>query len=213
MISLDSVTFDDDGFIPQGDQDNVRLWLSPAGDQMGLFFYSIPPDLGAGLDDLPGLRSSFRSMVEPAGLGIIEVEPAVVDGCGAVRTIFKAPQEPTGRTYLGSLTLPFADFSFVLKVECPELGMSGQRDTIVMFQHLSKSDVGPNSEGGAQFSWVQDPYDPTHVSAMTMNHSERAEYDELFPDHPLSRARRTLAHLEQTVTLAPEVKNSAPFGG
>src|SRR6185436_7766462 len=132
MISLNSLTFDEKGFKRQGDQGNVRIWLCPGGDQLGLFLYSIRPDLGADVDDDEGLRKFYRLLAEPAGLGIIEVECRKIDGCDAVRTIFKAPQKPTGRTYLGSLTLPFADFSLVIKVQCMETGITGLRDTVVL---------------------------------------------------------------------------------
>jgi len=212
MISLDSVTFDEKGFVRQDEQANVRLWLCSTGDQLGLFLYSIRPDLGAGLDNPDGLRRFYRSLAEPAGFGIIEVELRQLDGCEAVRTIFKAPQEPAGRTYLGSLTIPFADFSFVLKVQCVEAGMTGQRDTFVLSELLSKGEIGLDVEGGSKSGWVQDPYDPTQVSAMTMNRSERTEYDSMFPDHPLSRARQILAHLEQTIRLSQAVKGSRRFG-
>lgn len=210
MISLNSLTFDEREFTRQGDQGNVRLWLSPSGDQLGLFLYSIPPDIAADVDNPDELRKFFRSLVEPAGLGIIEVDCRQIEGCDAVRTLFKAPQEPTGRTYLGSLTFPFADFSLVLKVQCMETGITGQRDTLVLQKLLTTSDTEADDETGMK-AWVQDPYDPTHISAMTMNQSERAEYDTMFPDHPLSRARSILAHLEQTILLSQAVKGSRRF--
>jgi hypothetical protein len=90
------------------------------------------------------------------------------------------------------------------------IGTTGQRDTTVLFEFMSRSE-GPDSEAGLKAGWVQDPYDPTQVSPMTMNQSEHAEYDAMFPDHPLSRARRILAHLEETVLLSEAVKGSRRF--
>jgi pSer/pThr/pTyr-binding forkhead associated (FHA) protein len=210
-ISLDSVKFDETGFTYQGDGDHFRVWSSPSDDQVGLFLYSIRPDLAARVDNPDELRNFYRPVAETAGLGIIEVECRQVDRCAAVRTIFKAPQAPSGRTYLGSLTFPFAAFSFVLKVQCAESGTTGLRDTMVLMQSLANSEVGPDSETGQIPGWVQDPYDPALVSAMTMNRSERAEYDAMFPEHPLSRLRQLLAHLEATIRLSEEVKRSEPF--
>ena len=65
--------------------------------------------------------SSYRRSVSQAGLGVIEIDTVLVDGCTAVRTLFKAAQQPTGRTYLGALTFPFRDFSYALKAQCEEL--------------------------------------------------------------------------------------------
>jgi hypothetical protein len=211
VISLASVTFDETEFTPQGDRDNVRVWICPTGDPLGLFFYSTPPDIEADLDNQDELRNFYRATVEAEGLGIIEVDRRQIDGCQAISTIFKVPQEPSGRTYLGSLTLPFADFSFVFKVQCAEVETTGQRDSMVFQDLLSNGQIEIDHDAGSITGWIQDPYDPTLVSALTMNQSERAEYDSLFPDHPLSRARRILTHLEKTARLSPELKGSHRF--
>jgi hypothetical protein len=211
MLSLDSLTFDESAFEYQTDMNNVRIWQCPTGDTMGLFFYFIRPDIKAPLDNLDELRRFYRSIGESAGLGVIEIESCQIDGCTAIRTIYKIPQQPAGRTYLGSITIPFAAFSYVFKVECEEQGMTGIRDTLVLQELLSKGVIDFDSENRSANGWVQDPYDSTEQSAMTMNVSERGEYDLRFPDHPLSRARRMLAHLEQTVRLSQAVKASPAF--
>ena len=69
-------------------------------------------------------------MLGSAG-AIVEVEAIEVHSLSALRTIFKIKQEPTGMTYVAAVTVPFAECSFVAKVQCPELGMTGLRDTIV----------------------------------------------------------------------------------
>jgi cysteine peptidase C11 family protein len=56
-------------------------------------------------------------MAHNVGTGVIEVDRVDINGCRAMRTIFKAQQQPTGLTYIGALTFPFRDFSF-LKIGC-----------------------------------------------------------------------------------------------
>ncbi len=211
MLTLDSITFDARDFEHQADMDNLRVWQSPAGDTLGLFLYLIRPDIKAPLNNLGALRRFYRSMTELAGLGVIEIEPTRIDGCPAIRTLFKVAQEPTGRTYIGALTIPFAEFSYVLKVQCEEMGMTGLRDTLVLQELLLKKVIDFDPESQLVKGWAQDPYDSTQHSAMTMNLSERAEYDKRFPDHPLARARQLLAHLEKTVRLSSAVKASPAF--
>ena len=120
MRSLDSITFETSGYSSQGDREGVRVWQTAFGDGLRLFYCPIPPDIAADLASIDDVRSFYRRATENVGIGILEVERLSVGGCMAIRTLFKAPQEPTGRTYLGSITLPFRDFSYVLKVECPE---------------------------------------------------------------------------------------------
>jgi hypothetical protein len=150
-------------------------------------------------------------MVNEAGLGIIEIETLVIDACPAVRTVFKGSQEPTDRTYLGALTFPFRDFSYVLKVQCEEVGMTGMRDMVVFIKLRRSGEPGLDLDGGRMTSWLDDPYDPNENGSMTRNKSERPEYDAEFPNHPLSRARKLLDHLERTVRISDTVKRQPRF--
>ena len=63
----------------------------------------------------------------------MEIETVNIDGCLSVRTIFKTAINPDGRGrgYLGSITLPYRDFSYVIKVQSSEQGMTGMREAIV----------------------------------------------------------------------------------
>ncbi len=61
--------------------------------------------------------------------------------------------------------------------------------------------------------WWRDPYDGSTTGPLQANLSEDRKYDAAFPDHPLSRARALLAHLESSIRLDDEVRAAAPFGG
>jgi len=106
MNPLDLVNFDTAGFDAQGDRDGVRVWHSGAGDGVGLYYVSGPPDIDADLEDVESVRAFYRRVTVESGLAIIEVETPIIQECRCVRTIVKMPQQPTGMTYLGSLTLP-----------------------------------------------------------------------------------------------------------
>lgn len=57
--------------------------------------------------------------------------------------------------------------------------------------------------------WLDDPYDPHEQGDMTRNRSERPEYDSLFPDHPLSRARWVLDHLQHTLFVSETLRSKS----
>src|SRR5262249_49717728 len=118
MRNLDSVTFDFSSLSFRGEKDGVRIWFTEAGDGIGLHYFPVPPNIHAHLDSVEQVRCAYRRLAGDSGKAIIEVEVPKVDGCAAVRTIFKVPQEPHGMAYLGSITLPFRDFSYVIKVQC-----------------------------------------------------------------------------------------------
>jgi hypothetical protein len=55
-----------------------------------------------------------------AGIGVIEIETLEIDGVPSIRTLFKAKDKDRerGLVYTGAITLPFRDFSYVVKVGC-----------------------------------------------------------------------------------------------
>ena len=71
-----------------------------------------------------------------------------------------------------------------------EYGITGVRDATV-FARLSQD------KGFSEDSWCFDPYDPDSEASYKMNQSELAEYDEFFPDHPLSQCRMLIRHYKE----------------
>lgn len=69
-----------------------------------------------------------------------------------------------------------------------------------------------SSDGKIQ-GWMQDPYDSSIEAPLMRNQPEACEYDSQFPDHPLSRARQVLNHIEKTMVIAPEILSAPPFEG
>ena len=213
MRSLDSITFDTGNFIFHGDEDGVRIWYTAEGDGIGLHYFPIPPNIPADLNSLEDVRSAYRKLAAASGNAIIEVESPMVDGCAAVRTIIKVPQQPHGMGYLGSVTLPFRDFSYVIKVQCEELGITGLRDTEVLGELLVTGEVTLDIDGaeGRLIGWMQDPYDASIVSTFARNRAEAQEYDARFREHPLSRLRATLNHVQDTLRVGSEISREPRF--
>jgi hypothetical protein len=210
-LSQSAIIFDETGFEFQRQENGVSIWYTPKNDGLGLFHYPIPPDIGADLNDIESIRFRYRQLANEVGFGIIEVETVIVNDCKAVRTLFKAAQQPTGRTYVGSLTFPFRDFSYVLKVQCAEFGTTGIRDSLILDTMMGSGEVEIDMESDRITGWLDDPYNPREIEPMTRNKSERPEYDAQFPDHPLSRARWVLNHLEQSVNIDDTVKRQPGF--
>ena len=71
-----------------------------------------------------------------------------------------------------------------------EYGITGVRDATV-FARLSQD------KGFSEDSWSFDPYNPDSEASYKMNQSELAEYDELFPDHPLTQCRMLIRHYKE----------------
>lgn len=207
MASLRDLRFDTAGWTAARDDADVKAWRRETGDVLSAHFFDLAPDISAPLEDLDGIRAMYREMLTASGAALVSADVLDAAGVSAVQLVCKAPQKPSGMTYIGSLTLPFAAFSFVLKVQSFEVGMTGLRDTIV----FARSGIA--IEGGTAPGWAQDPYDPSYRAPLLRNLADDERWDEQFPDHPLSRARKIIRHLVETARLDERVLQAPRFTG
>jgi hypothetical protein len=61
--------------------------------------------------------------------------------------------------------------------------------------------------------WTRHPYDPALEGGLPRNGADDQEWDAHFPDHPLSRVRRTLLTVAPTIRLDAGFKALPPFAG
>jgi len=208
MPDLRSISFATSGWRLVERGETMRRWQDDAGDALSLHFFARPPDLAASLGRLDAIRAGYRASIAEAGGGIVEIEGGRLDGVPALRTILKFRQTPTGISYVGGWTIPRADCSFAVVVTCGERGMTGLRDTAVSVKlQLPRNPDDPFRD------WFRDPYDASVRSGALRNRSDDPEWDDDFPDHPLSRVRASLRSIEGSIAIADDVRRSAPFVG
>ncbi|MEV6311772.1 hypothetical protein AB0M10_24610 [Streptomyces sp. NPDC051840] len=185
-----------------GDE-NVDAWTDDNGDVVSLHYFALPPDLPAALDDGPALRTTLTHWTAQAGGGLIEASVKKLGGLPALRQILKLPlpQQPSGQVFIGSFTIPRRDCSTVVKIQAPERGMTGMREAVVMAK------VGPDAY------FRPHPYAPDVQGGLPFHAADHARWDEEFPEHPLTRVRRTLEALAEAVTVEPSFAVQPPFAG
>ena len=210
MPSLDSITFDTTGLIPQGDKNGVRVWQTPDGDGIGLYYFPIPPDISADINSLESVSAFYGKMIAEAKNIIgISIGTMDLDDCRFVKMIIKVPQQPFGMSYIGSLTLPFRDFSFVVKMQCEERGPTGIRESIIMDELLGRGEVKIDKSGRME-GW-QKPLDTIASPPWKIDKAEAVEYDLRFPKHPLSILRRTFNQIEKSIKVSEDVRREPRF--
>ena len=99
-------------------------------------------------------------------------------------TILKQAMQPSGMMYI--LTLQILRDNYLINVhgEFIEHGMIGMRDATIF-----------GALGGKLNEWAFDPYDKRVKKGMLMNKSELKEFDDKFPNHPLSEARKFVEYV------------------
>ncbi len=211
MASLDDLTLELPGWTQESQSSSEAIWRNEDGHGLGAYCYDIPPDIGASLEKLDELRAYYRDAIVGAGGGLVQADVGAVAAIPTVETIFKIPQEPSGMSYIASITIPFESFSFVIKTQCAEEGMTGMRDTVVFDLMMSKFEF--DEVTGSPIGWKQDPYDPEAIAPVLRNRADDIEWDEKFPDHPLSRCRGYLLEAKAGLTLSDAVKGAPRFAG
>ena len=120
-----------------------------------------------------------------ADQGLVEVKNGK-GSCGAyIYSIVKTAKEPAGVQYCLVLHLCDDDGAVEIVGFFEEVGSTGGRETAVFEMSLRSGAV----KSSDITRWQYDPYDPGRKEGFLMNISERAEYDELFKEHPLSKLR------------------------
>ena len=171
----------------EGVTDGIRIWRTPDGDAIGLYHFGLPPDLPSGQPSIEAFCVEYRSLMQGE---VVETGIEKVADLPVVQIIGKVPQAPTGMTYVGSYTIPFRDFSYVVKVQCEERGTTGIREAILFEKGRASGELELDDSGTLTGDW-----DP-----------DNAVYDADFPDHPLSRCRRGLQMIASSMSLSDEIR-------
>jgi hypothetical protein len=214
MLSIRSVEFEKPGCEVIDQSESSITWAASARPEIiSLHYFAKEPDIPCPLSDLKGLRDGYRKGISQAGGGLVAADVITVKDLPCLQTIFKLLQQPSGMMYLGSLTFPFADASFVIKIQCAEPGTSGLREAIIINELMGKGEVVIDPETLSMKGWAQDPYDPDFEGPALRNKSEDEKYDAQFPDHPLTRTRLLLTQVKDSLKFDSDVQNAKPFTG
>lgn len=101
-------------------------------------------------------------------------------------SIIKLKKEASGVLYYLIMYVAYENIAINIKGDFIESGTTGLRDTMVW--ELARREGIVSSTDNSK--WCFDPYDKTSKRPYLMNLSEKEEYDEMFPDYPLSQCRK-----------------------
>ncbi len=175
-----------------GIKNGIRLWYTPDGDSVGLYYFGIPPDLPREQPTIEAFCAQYRALIQG---DVVETGIENVADLPVIRTIGKEAQTPTGMTYVGSYTVPFRDFSYVVKIQCEERGLTGIREAVLIDKGLASGEIELDDAGSI-------------VGELS---TDDVIYDDEFFDHPLSRCRRGLRMIASTLALAEDIRQFPKF--
>ena len=185
------------GWVEQGTEDGLRYWRDASDDVLSL---AIP----VGYLELPELsdkgvvRGWSRSLAESRHAGLIEARVSHGKQGVALGLIYKRLDKPA-YIFTGMLFVPSQNH--VWTVVAIERGMTGGREAIVTAELADDGELTPENYE----SFWRDPYDPSYsgvdVSVLRFI-SDDESHDERFSAHPLSKVRRVMTALPNSVQVA-----------
>ena len=128
---------------------------------------------------------------------IVSVDAVSVAQRPATQLIYKREKLPA-YAYTGMLFLQLDGFAYVIVIAAEERGTTGVREAVVTARFFEEGKLTLETyESG----WFRDPYDPGYMGRILRSLSDDEAYDSSFPDHPLSKIRRTLVYLQSSIRL------------
>jgi len=195
-LGLDTISFDTFDWERQPDQDGDRFWFSDGTIRIILseHFFALPPDLPS--TDVDVLRSTYEAWMAEAeeedGRTAQVVEVNVDPNGPVVRLVLRLPL-PDRYLFVGSLTVPLAECSWVVKLQAVEGSMTGLREALAADRALQELGF----QSFQQLVGIFDPYD--------------RRWDDIAPGDPLTAVRHYLDRLEVSLKFRSEFATQKPF--
>jgi len=194
---------------------NEHVYVSKDGDVVGIEFRTEETVFKVDFNDLAGLRMNIRTGFGGAGLISADVEEFGSEADGSkikgVVIITKLPQMPAGMSYNGLIFFPFKDFSYSLYMRFEEGGVTGMREAAVLDPFIGSGEVKlvVGAAGAVIEGFDEDLYEPSLRGPLVRNKAERSEYDEKFPEHPLSKLRACLRSVRENLVFEQAVASAS----
>lgn len=209
LPGISGLSIDSFGWPLVSSTDSAIQWRDGV-DVLSLNYFPVAPDVAGFPDEDRALSDQFRSDESSGGYAAVDAhwtrEPS---GRPVAQLILKAPQKGSGMIYQGSLIIPFAACSWIVRLQRHEVGTTGIREALWLDQHLASG--GSLQEAGIDTSAEPLPADSA-PPPVRRGPADDPEWDDLVPQHPLSRLRRGMTSVLASVRLSPQAQRLAPLG-
>ncbi len=208
-LHIDSVSIPDFDWNNFNNEKDIKQWVNEEQTiVLSINFFNAKPDIPS-TKNLDALRFFYRDQLSKQKGGIIQVDTIDLKGYKAVKTVFKVQLEEKKMIYLASLTIPFRNCSYVIKIQAAEVGTTGVRESVLGLKLLNEGKIRVDENG--YVGWSADPYDPNFNEGVLMTLAEKGLYDLEFPDHPLTQARTLIRRIESGIEFSDEVAKAKAF--
>jgi tetratricopeptide (TPR) repeat protein len=159
---------------------------------------------------LDAVRTACRESAAARDGGIVSVMFGRIAGIPVATAVSKFP-DGLGFSYEAAVLIRFREALYRLTRQAGEHGNTGSREAIatsllLMLGELTLPTVVPPAISAPIEGLRRDPYDDTYQGPTLHSLCDDARLDEALPDHPLSKVRRWLDSLDQTLSVAEDIR-------
>ena len=208
--TLRSVTFSTNGLRVEHRAPDAIEWVDLWGDR-AVARLERSVEWRASAFDTAALRAHYRIEAAARDGAIVSVDLIHAAGLPIARVITKIPARPT-YVYEGLLVVPLKDARFTLTLHTRELDTTGMREAAVSSFLLNigwlPMPTGPKGPtGGVRLErWFFDPYDAFNDDRTICSVADDERLDDLFEKHPLSKLRRWLRTVAESLKVDVDVR-------
>jgi hypothetical protein len=172
------------------------VWINACGVPLSINLLNGSLGLPVPTDE-PAVRQYYRKIAEGNGGAILSVDAVSIADVLATQLIYKRERLPA-YAYTGMLFLQLDAFGYIIAIAAEEKGTTGIREAVVTSQLFEEGKLTLETY---ESEWFRDPYDPGYKGRILRSLSDSEDYDSSFPDHPLSKIRRSLQYLQSNIRL------------
>ncbi len=147
---------------------------------------------------------------------IVEFGVENIKGVETLSGIFKyhSPEEGSmGKMYIGIFFFAFESVFYQVNFEALEVGTTGIRENIVSIttEKMDEQKLKELAENAIPFTSFEDMRKRAKAAKIVRTKSDDREYDEISPDHPLTKVRALMDRFRETAHVAPKLLKTAPY--
>lgn len=162
------------------------------------------------------MKEYFVSGIQKVGACVIEFEFIEVAGVQGIWLLEKAwlnsDSNDLHMIFQGRMIFPLDEGCYILLVAAAESGMTGVREsTVTMMQIAQGKVVLPKNKPPIEVKSGGSLAETLKKHPLVVAPSDAREYDDTFPDHPLTRVRAKLRDIRGSLTIDAEVQAASPY--
>lgn len=201
--TIEALRLDSMGWTERERSDTRIVWMRPDLPQLLVVeFFDVVPNLPSPMADKDALMHGYALSAANGGGALVDFSVVEAAGFPAIYFVAKLPREGAqGIHVMGSITIPFQNCSFVVRVEMPEGEPAGMREAVILDEMLKDGHVQVDSSGQMR-GWIVDR--ELMPNTLRANRADDPTFDQFFLMHPLTQVRAALNHVLSSLAFDPQ---------